>query len=281
VLGACWDQLGIHLHLAPDLYSGANYNHMTSDVHQALSWKDFLGNAAFLQTILVPPLGSNGALWSLANEFWYYMLFPLAGCILARVYRKPASVAVCGVMFLAIAAFVTRDILVAFPVWLLGALLRALPRKPTSLGLRIAASAAYAVVFFGIAITARKGWRGPPALSDLVLGIFTLLFLWVLLGAMDEAKHTLTCKVSRASARFSFTVYVAHTPILLFLVAVLAHDTRWVPGVISGSVALVALAIVLVYAWLLASVTEFRTDRVRAWAEAKVMRRAVASGSVV
>ena len=30
----------------------------------------FFGNAAFLQTIWVPYLGSNGALWSLSNEFW-------------------------------------------------------------------------------------------------------------------------------------------------------------------------------------------------------------------
>src|ERR1039458_2192873 len=37
----------------------------------------FLGNAFFLQTILVNCLGTNGPLWSLANEFWYYALFPL------------------------------------------------------------------------------------------------------------------------------------------------------------------------------------------------------------
>lgn len=37
----------------------------------------FLGNLAFLQTVEVPVFGSNGPLWSLANEFWYYVLFPL------------------------------------------------------------------------------------------------------------------------------------------------------------------------------------------------------------
>lgn len=33
-----------------------------------------LGNLLFLQTIAVPVFGSNGPLWSLANEFWYYLL---------------------------------------------------------------------------------------------------------------------------------------------------------------------------------------------------------------
>jgi len=34
-------------------------------------------NVFFLQTITVPVYGSNSPLWSLANEFWYYLLFPL------------------------------------------------------------------------------------------------------------------------------------------------------------------------------------------------------------
>jgi peptidoglycan/LPS O-acetylase OafA/YrhL len=101
-----------------------------------------------------------------------------------------------------------------------------------------------------------------------------------LLGAVERAKPTIAGKLSRATARFSFTLYVAHTPILLFLVAVLAHDTRWVPGVKSGSLALVVLAVVVAYAWLLASVTEFKTDRVRAWLEGKVMRRTIGSNSI-
>lgn len=37
----------------------------------------FLGNVFFLQTSEVHRLGTNGPLWSLANEFWYYALFPL------------------------------------------------------------------------------------------------------------------------------------------------------------------------------------------------------------
>jgi hypothetical protein len=34
-------------------------------------------NAFFLQTIAGPTFGSNGPLWSLAYEWWYYVLFPL------------------------------------------------------------------------------------------------------------------------------------------------------------------------------------------------------------
>ena len=37
----------------------------------------FFGNLVGLQTISVPNFGRNYALWSLANETWYYVLFPL------------------------------------------------------------------------------------------------------------------------------------------------------------------------------------------------------------
>ena len=42
------------------------------------SFLTLLGNLGFLQTIFVPAFGSNGPMWSLANEFWYYVIFPLA-----------------------------------------------------------------------------------------------------------------------------------------------------------------------------------------------------------
>ena len=42
-----------------------------------MDWQDFLANSLFLQTILGPTFGSNGPLWSLAYEWWYYILFPL------------------------------------------------------------------------------------------------------------------------------------------------------------------------------------------------------------
>jgi peptidoglycan/LPS O-acetylase OafA/YrhL len=51
-------------------HTAANYGHMLTPAdHAALSGPTFMGNAFFLQTILVPCFGSNGALWSLANEF--------------------------------------------------------------------------------------------------------------------------------------------------------------------------------------------------------------------
>lgn len=87
VLGGALDLLGITLGRAPALYAGQVQNHMLSNVSQALTPGIFAGNLLFVQGIFVATLGSNGALWSLANEFWYYILFPL--CIASR--RPPSA----------------------------------------------------------------------------------------------------------------------------------------------------------------------------------------------
>jgi peptidoglycan/LPS O-acetylase OafA/YrhL len=270
ILGGCWDQLGIHLHQAPALYAGANYNHITADVRQTLSLGDFLGNATFMQTIMVPTFGSNSALWSLANEFWYYILFPLGACLVVRLYSKPSHVVMCSFALCVVAACVTRYLLLFFPIWLLGALLHAFPRKPTTFWSRIVAAAAYIAVFFGISILDRQSWHMPRVASDLILGIATVWFLRVLLGAVQAPKATIACGISRWTARFSFTLYVSHTPMLVLLAAFVAHDTRWTFTMKTGSVAVCALIFTVAYAWLLAAATEFRTDNVREWVEGKI-----------
>jgi len=80
-----WDRLGIHLGHAPALYGGHVPNNIVLyDTASRLAPHIFFGNLFFLQTILTPFLGTNGALWSLANEFWYYILFPLGMVVLWR-----------------------------------------------------------------------------------------------------------------------------------------------------------------------------------------------------
>ena len=63
-----------------------------------------LGNAAFLQEIVVPTYGSNAPLWSLSYEFWYYFLYPVL--IAFAFCRSLGRLAVLGAVALAIVLFV-------------------------------------------------------------------------------------------------------------------------------------------------------------------------------
>jgi peptidoglycan/LPS O-acetylase OafA/YrhL len=279
LLGAIWDHIGIYLHYAPNLYSGADYNHMTPDVTRALSLVDFLGNVAFVQTIAVPTFGSNGALWSLANEFWYYALFPLAACVVARVAKTRTHIVLCIAAFAVIATGITKEILLAFPVWLVGALLHAVPsRIPAAVWFRALAAVSYTAFFFGMSALDHMGWIGQGILGDSLLGLGTFGFIWVLLSAKEQADKTMLNQFVRKTASFSYTLYLAHTPILIFTVALLARDTRWFPDTGVAALAICVLILVVAYAWLLATVTEFKTDKVRSWAERTLIRRSADAG---
>jgi len=74
LLGAIWDHLGLHLFGTSGVYG--RLPGVTS-LAPRLSASVMLGNMFFLQGITTVTYGSNGPLWSLSYEFWYYVLFPL------------------------------------------------------------------------------------------------------------------------------------------------------------------------------------------------------------
>jgi len=77
-------------------------------------------------------------------------------------------------------------------------------------------------------------------------------------------------KVSRSLARSSYTLYVVHVPFLVLLTALLSGGGRWVPDMPHIFKALAMLAITLLYAHLVASITEFHTDSIRRWIEGRL-----------
>lgn len=76
LIGAVLDLVGIHA-ISAEFYAGATgANSLPAGIRQSFTPLIALGNLAFLQKLAVPVLGSNGPLWSLAYEFWYYIFFP-------------------------------------------------------------------------------------------------------------------------------------------------------------------------------------------------------------
>lgn len=266
LLCTLWDHLGIHLNLAPALYSGQVANHITGDIRHSLSAHVFFGNLFFLQSLLVPVFGSDGPLWSLANEFWYYLLFPL-GLVALRRQSAARQRIVCGVLFLGIAWFVRGGILQLFPVWLAGTVLALLPPPRLSMRSRIVTAILYSPLAFVFA----KAHGLSSLLSDYLFGIATFIFLWVILSATGRAKQdSIFTRVSRSLARSSYTLYVVHVPFVLFLTAWFLGTRRWVPDAQHILAGLAILAGTLVYANLVAAATEFRTDSIRRWVEGKL-----------
>lgn len=266
LFGLLWDSIGLSWNLAPVLYSGLGHGQQIPDVRSALTPAAFFGNALFLQTIKVSVFGSNGPLWSLANEFWYYILFPLG---LIALWRK-SSVWIrilCGAILIAVVCLVGQSILVGFGIWLLGTVLaRARAPRFTAKARWLAAALYVPVVFAVPRINAKH-----ETASDYLLGIATFALLWVLLSARKAAdpSHRLVRTV-RLLARSSFTLYLTHVPLMVLLTSIWQGDGRYQPTPQRLAIGGLMLAAAMLFAWLIATATEFQTDRVRSFLERRL-----------
>jgi peptidoglycan/LPS O-acetylase OafA/YrhL len=271
VLCAACDWVGLHSAHAPDLYNGVSAKTHLIDVGHTLALPVLLGNLGFLQTIFVPTFGSDGALWSLANEFWYYMLFPL-GLLTIRKGTAVVRRIVFGALFLVIAWFTRSDILLLFPVWLAGTVLALLAPPRVGEGFRWLASGVYGLAIFLFA----KGQFLSPLLHDYLFGAVTFVYIWVLLSAREAARNSKSVHWTRQAARFSFSLYVIHMPLLLLVTAFVAGDRLWSPtNGWADAVALLVLAFLMAAAYGFGWLTEFRTDRVRRWVEGRLDRQSL------
>ena len=264
-LAALCDWIGLHLHRATAvaLYSGNSGNHLVGNVAQTFHLSAWVGNLFFLQQTFVPVFGSDGPLWSLANEFWYYLLFPLGLLALRRQTKLPVRL-VSIILFAAIALTLSRVILLLFPVWLFGTLMAVLPAPRLSAASRVCAAIVYVplIIFFAKFFSDKaQFWH---IASDEIFGLVTLGFLYVLLSARSPAQEQrFTTRLCRTLARFSYTLYVVHLPFLILLAALILPATRWSPDAAHIALVTLILAVALLCAYLLATLTEFRTDKLR------------------
>lgn len=221
-------------------------------------------NATFLQGIVGPTFGSNGALWSLAYEFWYYLLFPLlALAVLVRRNRLATSMALVGLLM-----FVGFPIAVSFLIWLFGWAAAALPASGHLLERRLTrliASAAVAGVVVAALVIARFVLPGLP--GDFVVGIATAAMLYVLARGSPgtDRPPAVAVRAAKGLAGFSYSLYVVHLPLLVFVRAWAerAGHTTWEPDHAHLAFGLLLAFGVLACAFGFAWVTERQTDRIR------------------
>jgi peptidoglycan/LPS O-acetylase OafA/YrhL len=171
--------------------------------------------------------------------------------------------------FVGISFFVGRGIMLLLPVWLLGVLLAIVPIRPTSAAVRWFALALYCLFFIDV----MRLIPSSPLLADYALGVATFAFLWILLGAQGRSEGRWYVQPSRTIAGFSYTLYLVHVPMLIFLTALLAGESRWQPDARHLAIGFALLPLVIGYAYVVAKCTEFRTAAVRDWAMRVFMKR--------
>lgn len=267
LLGLLWDKLGSTIFPATGLYSHPLAAFGGAVAQNQITLGTFIGNLCFLQTILCPTFGSNGPLWSLANEFWYYVLFPLALFAgIAWVKRAVARAAALTILAASLAAFLGWDKLIGFLIWLAGCgLVVASSRlqmksKRQLIPYMLFSSAALA----GCLVAARID-RPPVLGSDLALGIACAFFLFGVLHLNFGGRNDLYRRVAHFFAGYSYSLYVLHFPFVLFLTAWLAPSEKWQADGRHLFYGTAVGAATLVFAWIVSTFTEGKTGAVRHW----------------
>ena len=217
----------------------------------------FLSNLAFLQTVVTTTYGSNGPLWSLANEFWYYILIPLCVWTIFSEnvpVRKGASAAIVLGLFL----LLPGSLLAGGIIWLAGALFGLLSMFLR--GSRLFKRTDVQISSIFVVLAAIAATRAPDRfrLNDIQFGLIVAAALPLLVSC------SLQSGTWKASTRFfseiSYTLYLSHFPLLTFFVMVFFAPHRMAPTLTAYTIFSVTMIVLIGAAALLWLAFERRTD---------------------
>lgn len=277
VIGMIFDLIGLEFFGDSVLYTGGVTNALLHDVGARTGVEEFALNLALLQGMYVEALGSNGPLWSLSYEWWYYALFAaIAGAVQSRGWSRYVLTAGSVVLVYGM----TTYMLLWGSVWLLGlAAYFVLPRVKGShpiVGLTVILG-----TLLWACYTANPDYRTDPEPLYWSIGrdfAVALSFCYAMTCFRDT--RVPGERLHRFAAKFSYTVYLCHFPALLLLVTI-AHEVFGLRIMAApdaaGFGALVAIAVVM-YAFCFGMywVAERHTDSVR-----RLLQSVVSAGALL
>lgn len=229
----------------------------------------FAGNLVGLQTVTMEPFGGNFPLWSLANETWYYLMFPLLLVLVTG--STPARRVLAMLTLVAIGLALPSDMTLYFLVWSLGAMFSRV-RIDCSNAVRWLMLAVFGAMAVYFRLTGyNDDMTAASFVQDLVYSLVFLLFLCSMHIKAGPASPRLARLRSGATffAEFSFTLYVFHIPLIRLMQHVGLHvwggyrlsPSNWIDYGIYFSL----LGVVLVLSYGSYLLFESHTPKVRRW----------------
>jgi peptidoglycan/LPS O-acetylase OafA/YrhL len=264
ILGCIWDQIGMRIPQAASFYYGGLYKYYLPSVAFRSTATVFFGNLFFLQSVISPVFGSNGPLWSLSYEFWYYILFPalmIAAATWIGVRSRLLYFGLAVVLFW----FIGTQISLYFLIWLMGTLigrLRRLDWPGSSCGMALA-SAIAGLPFVVVLAWIRSHPQFSERMGDFAVSVSFSLWIYVLIQISRENVSPAYAKATKNLAGFSYTLYLVHFPALLLLRGALDPAGNWEPNLRHLAYGAAIALLILLYSYLVAECTEARMATVR------------------
>lgn len=254
LIGASIDSVGCAF-FPSALYEGAQGSvALTYSVADRLNVPTFLGNVLFLQDIAVHALGSNGALWTVACEFWYYIYFPLVW--MAVRSKNPVGISVAALALLLLPS------LHLFACWMLGGGVyvvaeRMLQNRQFHWTLPASALAVFCLIN---AVSKLLDW--PSVTNDLALALSFAGFL--VLGMRSSfGAATYLSWLATLGSRSSYSLYAIHLPIVVFLANFFVPAARMPASIYAWGLVFAISSVCVVLAIAFSRFTEDQTATVK------------------
>jgi len=262
-LGAIIDAITLHFYSASRVVATLQFtqNFQAPGPLQFLRYFGFLQN---IQRLGIQQFGTNAALWSLSNEFWYYVLFPLLAVSLIGSGISKHLRAALLVLAIFLLWFLGVGITGYFPLWLCGVAAYVAPAMIPA-KLQGPATIAMTLQFLFVLFLMRSNAVGGLEADSVIALSFTLL-LYVLLHQTGPASSSIYSRFAHAVSFPSYSLYACHIPVCIFLAACCEQT---LPNVFRHSTmaAGIIFVLVLVYAGMFYMIFERNTDRFRSFAE--------------
>ncbi|MDE3741477.1 acyltransferase family protein [Maribacter polysaccharolyticus] len=253
--------------ISQDIINGNHYMTLNSGptVDYSSSFGTFISNLLFLQTIFTPVFGSNGPLWSLANEFWYYILFPLFMLVIGYIHGNWIKKIISFLVTFCIFSFISFDMIQGFFIWVMGvgvyfvAGKKLIVPKPwfivSTLSLFVFALADSKFKFIGDTY---------GDYSDIMVGIsFSMFLIGVIRLQLPDFKFLNLKKISFWISEVSYTLYISHFPLVLLIYGLFYSNNQLTFGIGNNIQFICWLILLLAQSTVLWYVFERNTPYVR------------------
>lgn len=268
-LGGLLDAVSLHVLQSPTHLGLTDSWVLRKNVGQDLSLGTLAGNLLFLQGIIVQPFGTNGPLWSIAAEFWFYLWFPALFLLVRR--GRPNW----GLLSLAVVPFAPW-LLGYFAIWLCGALLVPMERALTvqSLPSQRVGRVALLITAAATAAALLLARMGMTFSRDVTLAVAFAAFILTLLVVRPVFPPVLR-GLATFGARSSFSLYAIHFPVIALLAAFAIGRERLPASAANVLVVIAAVLASIAVSMSFAMATEAHTPRVRDAIRRRLLMRSV------
>ena len=217
VLCAALDAISLHFFSGTRVVSLGEFS---IGLHGSVHPIQFLRYIGFLQSIdrlKVPFFGTDWALWSLSNEFWFYVLFPilavsLIGTRYPRLFRAVLAGATIFLLW-----FLGKGISTSFCIWLCGVLAYVAPAKIPA-RFQLSAIIGLSIQFCFVVLLMRSVAVGGVT-GDMIVALSFTLLLYGVLHRVEPASTTLYSRLAHMMSFPSYSLYAIHIPICVLLAA--------------------------------------------------------------